>query len=327
MVSIVVLNWNGRKILRKCLTSLITTEYPNFKIILFDNGSTDGSIEAVESEFKSYPKLHVIKSRVNSGITGGYNKASRYAEGKYIMFMNNDIVVTSKDWLRKLVETMESDETIGCAQPQLIFPDGERSTKRQYPFEFAIDAFRSKLIERATENDAQIKEIFHTVGSAMIMRFALFKEIGGFDKDFFVMGEDLDLGYRVRIKGFRNVFVEASKLLHIGSISIKKLGKKSAFHSTKNRLMILTKNYDASNLVFYLPVCIVLTLVSIIFGGNERARLRGFFWFLTNLKHIWMKRMFVQKTIRMVSDSMAVQNNIYTSLFGYGPTVLAAAEG
>lgn len=328
-ISIVVLNWNGGELMERCLGSLMTTDYSDFKVILFDNGSNDGSIEAVEKRFNNNSKLEIIKNPINLGITGGYNMGSKYAQGKYILFMNNDIIVSSKDWLRKLIKVMELDETIGCAQPQLFFPNAKQNTNQIFPFELAIDAFRSKLKKNMSKKDESIKEIFHTVGSAMVVRFDLFKKIGGFDPDFFIMGEDLDLGWRVRLQGFRNVFVTPSKLLHIGGVSLNarahKLRGNLALHSTMNRLTMLVKNYGTRNLLLYFPVCLVITMISIIVSGNALARLQGTFQFLTNLRRIWTKRMFVQHSIRKVPDSRIVQNNIYTSLFGYGPSLLATA--
>ena len=125
-VCIIILNWNGKELLKDCLSSLLKlTGYPNYKVIVVDNGSTDGSLEYVK---KNFPQVDVLPLDKNYGFAKGNNKGIKYAlkkyKPRYILLLNNDTKIIQRDWLTKLVETAESDKKIGIVVPKLIYTDG-----------------------------------------------------------------------------------------------------------------------------------------------------------------------------------------------------------
>ena len=119
-VSIIIINYNGKELLEKCLESLFKVDYDNFEIILVDNNSTDGTMEFVT---KNYPSIIIIKLDSNKGFAEPNNIGSKIAKGEYLLFLNNDTVVTP-DFISKMIKVVENDKKIGICQSLLLKPDG-----------------------------------------------------------------------------------------------------------------------------------------------------------------------------------------------------------
>ncbi len=119
MVSIVILNFNGKKFLNQCLDSVLQSDYRNFEVILVDNASTDGSIELVQKNFHQHSNLRIVTNGTNLGFAEGNNIGARAATGKYVVFLNNDTEV-DPEWLQELLIVVESDKTVGAAQSKLL---------------------------------------------------------------------------------------------------------------------------------------------------------------------------------------------------------------
>jgi len=126
LVSIVVLNYNGKDLVANCLKSLAATEFEDYEILVVDNGSTDGSVEYLKANYSANPRIIVHENKKNLGFAGGNNVGIGLARGKYIVLLNDDVQVKS-DWLKNLVKLIEGDPTIGAAQCKLLL-DSDRST-------------------------------------------------------------------------------------------------------------------------------------------------------------------------------------------------------
>src|SRR5258708_22997252 len=124
LVSILIVNWNGAELLPKCLNSLRKQSYNNIEIIVNDNNSSDNSIEVL----KKFKEVRLIKSKENFGFAGGNNVAIKPAKGKYVLLLNTDTVVT-KDFLGKLVASMEADSSLGVVQPKFLYDNDDFSEK------------------------------------------------------------------------------------------------------------------------------------------------------------------------------------------------------
>src|SRR3990172_9674185 len=131
-VSLLILNWNGIEFTRKCLRSLLMTSYSNFEIILVDNNSDNREAEHLKKELENQD-TRIIKSKKNLGYAGGMNLAARYAKGKYIMFLNNDMEFP-RNWLMPLVDTLSSGSQLGACQPKI------KDLKNNHHFEYAAAA-------------------------------------------------------------------------------------------------------------------------------------------------------------------------------------------
>lgn len=308
MVSIVIVNFNGRNFLSRCLSSVLKTNYPNFEVIIVDNGSTDGSAELVQRCFQ-YNNIRIIRNSRNLGFAEGNNIGARAAKGEYVVFLNNDTEVDA-EWLKELVTVMESDEAIAAAQSKLLSFDRKTIDSTGDFINFlGMGWMRGRGEEDKGQYD-KIGEIFSARGAGMIVRKQILREIGCFDSDFFMICEDVDLGWRIRLNGYKVVFVPKSVVYHFGSGTRKKFERaaESYYYNTRNGISMLIKNYDLKNLFISVTARVLaelaLFLISLPFPSKRSynlSRISAMFWVLLNFRHVWEKRLKVQ-LMRKVSD-------------------------
>jgi GT2 family glycosyltransferase len=310
MVSVVVLNFNGKKLLGKCLDSVLKSDYPNFEVVFVDNASTDGSVEFVRSNFGQYSNLRIMRNDGNFGFAEGNNIGARVARGKYVAFLNNDTEV-DPEWLKELAKVMESDGTIGAAQSKLLLFDRKTIDSAG---DFINSYGKGWMRGHGEEDEGQYgrtDEIFSARGAAMIIRKQILREVGYFDSTFFMVFEDVDLCWKVRLNGYKVLFVPKSIVYHFGS-SIRKetqdIGK-GYFYSIRNSLAALIKNYDLQNLLIGGAVNVLFEfthfLMSLPFPSKKRytlSRLSALLWNLFNFRCLWKKRLKVQYYVRKIPD-------------------------
>ena len=307
LVSIVVLNLNGKKHLKDCLPSLQRQNYKNIEIIVVDNNSTDGSLEFVKN---TYPKVKLIASKKNLGFTGGNNLGAQKAVGKYLLFLNNDIRV-DKNFLLPLVEALEKDESIGIAQSKILLWDRPETIDSVGCYFTFLGAFWHEAYgEKDKGKYVRQREIFGATGAALFISKTLFQKIGGFDETYFIYFEDVDLSWRVWRRGRRVVLVPQSMVYHKhGATTSKNLPSSFwVFHTFKNSLYVLLKNLNIGYLFFIFPLSLFLSL-----GGgflfllrlkpaSFLAAYRGIFWNISNFFFILKQRQKARKEI-IFSDS------------------------
>jgi len=208
-ISIVVLNYNGRGVLEKCLSSLFHVNYPNFSVIVVDNNSIDGSLESAKSKFS---KATFIKNKQNLGFASGSNVGIRFSlehGADLVLLLNNDTEVEA-DFLSFLVETFKKDEKVGIVSP-LIF---KGDSKKIWFSGGKIDWLRMKTKHIVSE---EMKKSFSSdfiTGCSMLVRKEVFGKIGLLDEDFFLYWEDADFSIRTRRAGFKLLVVPASRIKH-----------------------------------------------------------------------------------------------------------------
>ena len=232
-VSIIIVNYNGKELLQKCLDSLLKVNYDNFEIILVDNNSTDGTVELVT---KNYPSLIIIKLDSNKGFAEPNNVAAKISKGKYLLFLNNDTVVTP-NFISEMVKVMETDKKIAICQSLLLKPDGSVDSSGDFIDHLGV-VYNSK-----TKID-EIREVSSARGASMLVRSDIFEKLDGFDQKFFVTFEDVDLCWRSWILGYRVLIIPTSIVYHEGGITIKKIKSEIAFHGFKNQLAMKITNFE-----------------------------------------------------------------------------------
>ena len=232
-ISIIIVNYNGKILLEKCLESLFKVNYDNFEVILIDNNSTDETIDFIT---KNYPSVIVIKLDSNKGFAEPNNIGSKIAKGDYLLFLNNDTVVTP-NFISELVNVMESDEKIAICQSLLLKPDGAIDSSGDFIDKLGV-VYNSK-----TKTD-EIRIISSARGASMLIRNSVFKQLDGFDEKFFVSFEDVDLGWRAWILGYRVMVVPKSIVYHHGGTTIEKIKSEIAFHGFKNQLSMKITNFE-----------------------------------------------------------------------------------
>jgi len=208
-VYIIVLNYNGRNVIKKCLSSVFKIDYPNFEVILVDNNSKDGSFEIAKANFS---RAIFIKNEENLGFSTGCNVGIKFALERmadYVMLLNNDTEV-EKDFLTKLIAVGEGDKQIGILSP-VIF----NSANKQIWFSGGkINWLKMKSIH---SNQIKTEDFYSSnfiTGCAMLIKSRVLKEIGLLDENYFLYWEDADLSLRSKKAGFKNVVVTASWVYH-----------------------------------------------------------------------------------------------------------------
>lgn len=257
-VSIIIVNLNGRAWLGKCLDALAAQNYPPecIEIILVDNGSTDGSAEFVR---RNYPAVRVLEAGRNLGFAGGNNWGARHATGNYLAFINNDSVA-DPDLLRLLVETLEARPEYACATAKVLTEDGSRVDFIGPALNIYGRAFQIyEGLPASLGYGEELKEIFAPCGNGMMIRREVFLDIGGFDEDYVAYYEDVDLGWRLWLYGYKVIFAPHAVLYHRKhQTGVSFPVEQRYFLSELNALRTIIKNYEELNLWRILPLSLFL---------------------------------------------------------------------
>lgn len=259
-VALMILNFNGLPFLKDCLESVTRSAYPNLEIYVIDNGSADDSCKFVSS---NYPRVKVIRFEKNVGFAVAYNTAVKAVETDYVVLLNNDTIV-DVDFIEELVETAESDGHVGSVGCRIVQLEGSR---RYGPVFFTGNGlFIGPLFFGSAIDKDVVYSIYETAteciansAAAVLYRKSLIGVIGLFDSDFWSDWEDHDLGFRICMAGYRNLYTPRTKVLHKGGASYGVVdSRRRVVRTTRNMLFTYVKNYEARN--------IVLRLFPLLFG-------------------------------------------------------------
>jgi len=262
-IGIVILNWNGKKLLEKNLNNVIDKSN-NSKIYIIDNNSSDGSQDFIK---KKFPSINIIELDKNYGFAEGYNVGLKNISEELICIMNNDIEV-SDNWLDPILIHFDKNPD-SIAQPLIL------DYKNRKFFEYAgaaggyIDKFgypycRGRIFDSIEKNHDQYKDekIFWASGACMVISKKIFEELNGFDSSFFAHMEEIDLCWRAFNKGYQCFSISNSYVYHEGAVSIKKNSKK-LFLNYRNSLIMLTKNLPIKSLMPRLLFRLILDIISV----------------------------------------------------------------
>ena len=322
LVSVIIVNYNGRKLLEKCFQSLTKVTYSNYEIILVDNNSEDDSIQYIKENF---PNTIILKLKENYGFAYPNNIASKNAKGDYLLFLNNDTTVTTS-FMEELVKKMETDQKIGICQSMLLKPKGEVDSSGDFVDVLGI-VYSSK--ERITSE----REALSAKGASMMIRKQLFKKLGGFDETFYFSFEDVDLGWRSWIFGYKVLVIPQSVVYHMVGQTIPKAKPNLAFHGFKNQLSMKLTNFEgklAFNAILKFFLIYGFRMIRVLFDYNVRGRtkitgtkyeetlaqkpnlkaiIKSFVWILRNMDYIRNKQKNVNKN-RVYKTSDLINRNV-----------------
>jgi GT2 family glycosyltransferase len=245
-VAVVILNWNGKNFLEQFLPSVSASDYPNLRIYVADNASTDNSIAFVRENF---PRLEIIQNSGNVGFAEGYNQALAGIRADYYVLLNQDVAV-EENWLRPIVRLMESDRMIGACQPKML------SWKQEDHFEYAgaaggwLDRWgypfcRGRIFGTVEQDNGQYdapERVFWASGAALFIRAELYHEAGGLDPYFFAHMEEIDLCWRLQRLGYQIWCCPESVVHHVGGGSLPQGNPRKTFLNFRNNLIMLHKN-------------------------------------------------------------------------------------
>ncbi len=245
LVHVIVVNWNGREHLPGCLGSLSSLAYPNARVILVDNGSTDGSADYVRAR---HPRVALMENRRNEGFAAGNNRGMARAleEGaRYVALLNNDMEV-EPGWLDALVEVAEGDPSVGACAPKLLYFGRREIVQgigvRLNRIGLAWDYLNGRY---DTPELAVDPEVIAACGGAFFARASALRETGLFDPAYFIYLEDVDLSLRIRSRGYRIVTVPAARAYHKASATMIENSPRMNFLPLRYRLMLIMKCFPA----------------------------------------------------------------------------------
>ena len=253
--AVVVLNWNGINWLKKFLPILIEKS-KDVNIYIADNASTDNSVEYVNNNF---PNVKVLKNFSNEGYAKGYNDALETLKEEFFVLINSDIEVTD-NWIKPIINLMEANSDIAACQPKILsFHDRNK-------FEYAgacggfIDTLgypfcRGRIFSDLEDDNNQyndITEVFWASGACLFVRAKHFKEVNGFDNDFFAHQEEIDLCWRLKNKGYKIMVNPNSAVFHVGAGTLKTSSPFKTYLNFRNNLFMLYKNLSVLKLIITL---------------------------------------------------------------------------
>ena len=244
-LAIVILNWNGEKMLRQYLPSVIQYSRDEATVYVADNASTDNSMELLRTHF---PEVKLVILEKNWGFAEGYNKALKQIDAEYYLLLNSDIEVTHH-WLTPMIEFLDSHDDVAACQPKLL------SIFDKDSFEYAgasggyLDRFgypfcRGRIFETVEKDNGQYDyatDILWATGAALMIRATDYWEAGGLDGRFFAHNEEIDLCWRLRIMGRRTVCLPESYVYHVGGGTLPKGNPMKTFLNFRNNLTMLYK--------------------------------------------------------------------------------------
>ncbi len=267
-IAVVILNWNGQKLLEQFLPSVV--QYSSeAEIYVVDNASTDNSISFVKT---NYPSVKIIENKENFGYAKGYNEALKFVNEDFFVLLNSDIEVT-EDWLQPIFKIFENEPNTAVIQPKIL--DFKNKTK----FEYAgagggfIDSLgfpfcRGRIFQELEEDKSQYNdeiEVFWASGACFFIRKNVFFQCNGFDEYFFAHQEEIDLCWRVKNNGYAIKYNGKSTVYHVGGATLNNQNPKKTFLNFRNSLFMLVKNLPTSKIFYIIFIRLCLDALAGIF--------------------------------------------------------------
>lgn len=323
-VAVVILNWNGKHLLRQFLPGVIQCS-PGAEIVVADNASSDDSVAMLKAEF---PSVRIICIASNKGYTGGYNEALREIDAKYCVLLNSDIEVT-EGWLEPIVQLMDSDPLVAAVQPKI------RAFKQRSHFEYAgaaggyLDRLgfpfcRGRIFEVLEEDFGQYddtREVFWASGACMFVRTEVFRACEGFDESFFAHMEEIDLCWRMKNQGWKVMYEPKSVVFHIGGGTLDKSNWRKTYLNFRNNLELMYKNIEDQYLFRSLFVRMLLDGVAafkfLVSNGFSHfwAIVRAHLHFYRLLPQIRQKRRALKKKVRNRNSTGVYMGSVVIDYF------------
>lgn len=303
--SIIILNYNGTKFLQDCIDSIIRETNSPYEIIVVDNNSPDNSGELFS---KKFPEIKFILNENNVGVPEGLNIGIKNSSGDFVVLLNNDLIVMP-NWLTNFFKAYEKTgnalyqpKSLKFRDPSVL--DGTGCMINLFGFGFA----RNKGVKDEGKYSKQ-EEISYASGTCMFAPKKIFDEIGYFDPTFFAYHEELDLGWRARIFGYRSYYVPQAIIHHHGSAHWK-WSPQVFYLLERNRWLVLLKNYSLSTLLRLLPSLIIIEFTMLGFFATKGLLLKKFksyYSILGLIGHIMKQRKIISKK-RKISDNEIIRS-------------------
>jgi len=304
-VAIVILNWNGKAYLKQFLPGILLSKYDNLQIIVGDNASTDDSVLFLQENF---PTVKIIQNDLNYGFAGGYNKVLERVEADYFILLNSDVEVTP-NWIKPVIELMESDVQIAAAQPKIKW----QLNKNQFEYAGAAGGYldiyaypfcRGRLFNVYEFDNGQYNghtEVFWASGAAFFIKSICWKEAGGLDADLFAHMEEIDLCWRLKNLNYKIMYSPDAEVYHVGGGTLQTENPFKTYLNFRNNLIIMQKNLPVGDAIFRITIRMFIDFIAwwhFLLTGKPKFTMavsKGHWHFLKSLFKTAKKRKAVQK--------------------------------
>lgn len=304
-VAVVILNWNGKAYLKQFLPGILLSEYDNLQIVVGDNASTDDSVSFLQENF---PTVKIIQNDQNYGFAGGYNKVLERVEADYFILLNSDVEVTP-NWIKPVIDLMESDAQIAAAQPKIKW----QLNKKQFEYAGAAGGYldiysfpfcRGRLFNVYELDNGQYNdkaEVFWASGAAFFIKSKCWQETGGLDADLFAHMEEIDLCWRLKNLNYKIMYCPDAEVFHVGGGTLQTENPFKTYLNFRNNLIIMQKNLPASDAIFRITIRMFIDFIAwwhFLLTGKPKFTMavsKGHWHFLKSLSKTNKKRKAVQK--------------------------------
>ena len=248
-ITVIILNWNGKKFLPECLESVKKQTYPNLTIMVVDNASADGSVEYLRAE---YPEVVLVINDKNLGFAGGNNSGLRACKTPYLVILNNDTDMRP-DCVAELKKVMDRDPRIGACASRIMLKFEENRLDAAGLSVCADGLALGRGRMEPPENYPREEEVFFASDCCTLYRKSMLDEIGYYDEDFFAYADETDLGWRARARQWKCIYVPTAAINHHHSGSSGSVSPFKVFLVERNRICVAIKNFPVSLLLYGIP--------------------------------------------------------------------------
>ena len=314
LVSIIIPVYNGEPHLDELIENLVNQTYKKIEIITIDNNSTDNSLELLKVLSKGKTFLRIFSNKKNEGYCGGCNKGIENAYGEFLLFLSQDRIMND-DWIEKIVDEINKNEKTGC-----VIGKVEREGASSPEYGHSYDVYGAVLI-----NGSPVESNLFFGGGTVLIRKKILDEIGGFDPEFFIYQEDVDICWRIRLSGNKikivenaicqnkgggisDTFYDSDKFQIKFDSELVNVPIYKFYYSQKNRIRTMLKNYSMKNVCKRIPISIMMIFLRGIFMSVKNknksyltAVFKGFFWNILYLNNTLQFRKKIQKN-RIIDD-------------------------
>lgn len=325
-IAIVILNWNGSKLFETYLPSVIRNSHvENVELFIADNGSTDNSIQLLNRKF---PEFKIIDLKKNYGFAEGYNRALQEIEADYFILLNSDMEVTT-GWIENIMQLFDMNPKIAAVQPKIL------SFERPHLFEYAgaaggfTDRFgypfcRGRILNRIEVDTGQYDKatpIFWASGACMFVKAGVFREVGGFDSNFWAHMEEIDLCWRLKSRGYEIWYQPESVVFHLGGGTLSYGSPKKIYLNFRNNLFMLFKNlprHQFKRIFFARMVLDGIAAIKFLAGFQFYgfwAIIKAHTAFYRNIPLLIKKRKEIQKSVVVKEHREIYNKNIMWKFF------------
>ena len=303
IVSIVISTWNSGNVLDRCLGSLANQTVKDFEVIIVDNGSSDNSIDNLPEKWPSLD-FHIKKLDRNTGFAAANNLGARLAQGDWLALLNTD-AFPDPDWLENLLRAAAREPKFS------FFASRQLQAGAPHILDGAGDVYHiSGLAWRryaglpAARFGLESEEVFSACAAAALYSRQAFLQVGGFDENFFSYLEDVDLGFRLRLQGFRCLYVPEAVVQHVGSVTLGVRSEFAYYHWQRNLIWSFFQNMPAGLLWLALPAHLTANLIYQLnhtFRGLGRTLLKGKWDALLGMPRVLQKRRAIQQNRKITN--------------------------